>query len=78
MSPLRRHTDYTIIPPPNSIRRKKGTDTIGIYRVFHKRTNRSYIGQSIQIEERIRQHFSNSGAFLFRQGSKLAMVKRFD
>ena len=78
MSHIGRHSGYTIVPPPKSLRKKRKRDTIGIYRIFHRRTNQSYIGQSIQIEERIRQHFSNSGASLFRQGSKFAMIKRFD
>ena len=50
---------------------------VGVYRVFHKRTKRSYIGQSIQINERIKQHFSNSGASRFLQGSARAMQERF-
>ena len=78
MSHIGHHSGYTIIPPPKSIRKKRKRDTVGIYRVFHRRTNRSYIGQSVQIEGRIRQHFSDSGASLFRQSSKLAMIKRFD
>lgn len=30
---------------------------IGIYRIYHKKTGKSYIGQSINIEKRIKAHF---------------------
>ena len=45
--------------PPRWFRQKR----IGIYRIFHIRTGRSYIGQSVDIYERIRQHFYPSGKF---------------
>ncbi|TCW41619.1 group I intron endonuclease [Laceyella sacchari] len=33
--------------------------TVGIYRFYNKVTGRSYVGQSKNIEERIKQHFTN-------------------
>jgi predicted GIY-YIG superfamily endonuclease len=32
--------------------------TVGIYRIYNKITGRSYVGQSSNIENRIKQHFS--------------------
>ena len=32
---------------------------IGIYRIYHKKSGKSYVGKSVDVENRIHQHFSN-------------------
>jgi len=38
---------------------------IGIYRIYHRESGRSYIGQSVNIENRIRQHFRGTDTTIY-------------
>ena len=60
---LQRTGGRRVHPPPSAPPRWFRQKRIGIYRIFHIRTGRSYIGQSVDIYERIRQHFYPSGKF---------------
>ena len=59
---------------PRWFRQKK----IGVYRIFHIETGRSYIGQSVDIYQRIRQHFCRSGKFGPRKSMDWEILEECD
>ena len=52
--------------------------TIGIYSILNKANNKIYIGQSLDIETRLKQHMSNSSNLDLRKDIEQLGINKFE